>query len=185
MLLPAGRAGGASRRAVRDAGPRARPGARRRADRSCARRRSSSRSRSRSSCRSATSTAPWARCSATRSRGGTAAADCPTTRSRIHFTGIGRSELRRVRAARHHADARRRRNDYCRQGPVGRQARRLSAARRRRSRRRRTSSSATSRSTARPAARPTSAASPASASPSATAARWRSSKASAITAAST
>ena len=40
---------------------------------------------------------------------------------------IGRPELRRVRAARHHADARRRRERLRRQGPVGRQDRRLSA----------------------------------------------------------
>ena len=42
---------------------------------------------------------------------------------------LGRPELRRVRAARHHADARRRRERLRRQGPVGRHADRLSAAR--------------------------------------------------------
>ena len=43
--------------------------------------------------------------------------------------GLGRPELRRVRAARHDARARRRRQRLRRQGPVGRQAHRLSAGR--------------------------------------------------------
>ena len=98
---------------------------------------------------------------------------------------IGRSELRRLRAARHLADARRRLERLHRQGTLRRQARRLSAERVVVSSPKTTSSSATSRSTAPRAARRTSAAWPASASPSATAARWRWSKASAITAAST
>ena len=98
---------------------------------------------------------------------------------------IGGPELRRLRAARHHDDARGRRERLLRQGTVGRQARRVSVPPRRRSRRRRTSSSATCRSTARPAARRTSAASPASGSRSATAARSPSWKAWAITAANT
>ena len=107
-------------------------------------------------------------CEITRRYGG----DGPARRhDPLQVHRLGRPELRRVRAARHHADARRRRERLRRQGAVGRPADRLSAARRRRSRPRRTSSSATSRSTARPAARPSSAASPASASPCATAAR--------------
>ena len=84
---------------------------------------------------------------------------------------IGGPELRRVRAARHHADARRRLERLRRQGAVGRQDRSSIRRSRRRSSPRRTSSSATSRSTARRAARRTSAASPASGSPCATAAR--------------
>ena len=48
---------------------------------------SRARSRSRSTCRSATSTARSGRCSATRSRAGTAARVCRTTRSQIQFTG--------------------------------------------------------------------------------------------------
>ena len=92
----------------------------------------------------------------------TAAPGCPTTRSSIALHRLGRPELRRVRAARHHADARRRRERLRRQGAVGRQADRLSAEGVDVRAPRRTSSSATSRSTARPAARRTSAASPAS-----------------------
>ena len=102
-----------------------------------------------------------------------------------HVHGLGRPELRRVRAARHHADARGRRQRLLRQGAVGRQADRVSRRRSRRSCPRRTSSSATWRSTARPAARRSSAAWPASGSACATAARTRSSRASATTAAST
>ena len=71
---------GASRRAVVSAGSRPRPRARRRAHRPRPRARSRVRSRSRSTFRSATSTAPSARCSATRSRAGTAARGCLTTR---------------------------------------------------------------------------------------------------------
>ena len=99
--------------------------------------------------------------------------------------GLGGAELRRVRAARHDADAGRRRERLRRQGAVGRQADRLSRRARRRSSPRRTSSSATSRSTARPAARRSCAASRASGSASATAAPAPSSRAWATTAAST
>ena len=70
-----------------------------------------------------------------------------------HVHRLGGPELRRVRAARHHADARRRRQRLLRQGAVGRHADRVSAAASRRSCPKRTSSSATSRSTARRAAR--------------------------------
>ena len=52
-----------------------------------------------SSCRSATSTAPSARCSATRSPSATAATGLPDDTIDIHFTRLGRPELRRVRAA--------------------------------------------------------------------------------------
>ena len=45
------------------------------------------------------------------------------------FHGLGGAELRRLRAARHHADARRRRQRLLRQGPLGRQAHRLPPAR--------------------------------------------------------
>ena len=99
--------------------------------------------------------------------------------------GLGRPELRRLRAARHHLHPRGRRQRLLGQGALGRQADRLPAAGRRPSCPRRTSSSATSPSTAPPAARPTCAAWPASASPSATAASTPSSRASATTAAST
>ena len=91
--------------------------------------------------------------------------------------GLGRAELRRVRAARHDADARRRRQRLRRQGAVRRQDHRLPAGRLDVRARWKTSSSATSRSTARRAARRTSAAWRASASASATAASTRSSKA--------
>ena len=51
----------------------------------------------------------------------------PDDTIRLHVHRIGRPELRRVRAARHHADARRRLERLHRQGPVGRQDHRLSA----------------------------------------------------------
>ena len=76
-------------------------------------------------------------------------------------------------------------NDYLGKGLSGGQDRRLPAARGDVRARRTTSSSATSCSTARRAARPTSAGWPASASPCGTAARWRWSRASATTRAST
>ena len=101
------------------------------------------------------------------------------------FPGLGGPELRRLRAARHDAHARRRRQRLRRQGPVRRQDHRLSRRPARPSCPRRTSSSATSPSTARRPARPTSAAWPASASASATAASTPWSRPSAITAAST
>ena len=44
----------------------------------------------------------------------------PDDTIRLHVHRLGRPELRRVRAARHHADARRRRQRLRRQGPVGR-----------------------------------------------------------------
>ena len=76
-------------------------------------------------------------------------------------------------------------NDFVGKGLSGGQADRPAAGQRGVRARKRTSSSATSRSTARRAARRSSAASPASGSRSATAARTRWSKASAITAANT
>ena len=76
-------------------------------------------------------------------------------------------------------------NDYVGKGLSGGKIIVYPAARTRRSCPRTTSSSATSPSTARPAAGPSSAAGPASGSASATAARWRSSRGSATTAAST
>ena len=63
-------------------------------------------------------------------------AGLPDDTIRVAVHRIGRPELRRVRAARHHADARRRRERLRRQGPVGRQdhrrIRRSSATLRRR-----------------------------------------------------
>ena len=47
-------------------------------------------------------------------------AGLPDDTIRVHFTGVGRPELRRVPAARHHADARGRRQRLRRQGPLGR-----------------------------------------------------------------
>ena len=98
---------------------------------------------------------------------------------------LRRPELRRVHAAGHDAVARGRRQRLRRQGPLGRQDRRVPAARGDASRPRTTSSSATSRSTAPPAARPTSAAWRASASRPQQRRRTRSSRAWATTAAST
>ena len=57
-------------------------------------------------------------------------AGLPDDTIQLHFNGLGRAELRRVRAARHDADAGRRRQRLRGQGAVGRQARRLPAARR-------------------------------------------------------
>ena len=74
----------------------------------------------RSSCRSATSTAPSARCSAPRSPAVAAATGLPDGTIDVSLTRLGRAELRRVRAARHHAAARGRRQRLLRQGPVGR-----------------------------------------------------------------
>ena len=62
----------------------------------------------------------------------TAAKGCPTTRFGVKFTGIGRPELRRVRAARHLADARRRFERLHRERALRRQA--SSSIRRRRRR---------------------------------------------------
>ena len=151
----------------------------------CASRPWSAASRSRRRCRSATSTASSARSLGSEmtrryGAGGPAGRHDPAA-----LQGLGRPELRRVRAARHDADAGRRRQRLRRQGAVRRQDHRLPAGRARRSSPRRTSSSATSPSTARPAARRTSAAWPASASASATAASTRSCRRSATTAAST
>ena len=56
-------------------------------------------------------------------------AGLPDDTIQIALPRVGRPELRRVRAARHHAHARRRRERLRRQGAVRRQARRLSAAR--------------------------------------------------------
>ena len=127
------------------AGPRPRPGARRRSSSSRAapaleRRAAGAASR----CRSATSTAPSARCSAhevTRRYGG----DGPARRhDRHHLRGLGRAELRRLRAAGHHAAPRGRRQRLRRQGPLGRADRRATPTVTRRSSPRRTSSPATS-----------------------------------------
>ena len=95
-----------------------------------------------------------------------------------------RPELRRVRAARHAAVARRRRQRRPRQGHARRRDRRRAGGARARPRQP-GAGRATRRSTARPAAGCSSPASPASASRFATAAPPRSSKASAITPAST
>ena len=54
----------------------------------------------------------------------------PDDTIKLHFTGSAGPELRRVRAARHDADAGGRRQRLRRQGPVGRPAGRLPAARR-------------------------------------------------------
>ena len=164
----------ATRRAAADprAGPRPRAGARpRRSSRGAAAALERQEPVDAATCRSATSIARSARMLGSRSRAGTAATGCPTTRSAstsparparasarscragVTLTPRGRRErLRRARACRAAASS-----SYPPRGD-------------RRSRPRTTSSSATSRSTARPAARRTSAASPASASPSATAA---------------
>ena len=117
-------------------------------------------------------TARSARCSATRSRGGTARAGLPDDTIRITFTGSAGQSFGAFVPRGITLDARGRRQRLRRQGAVGRQARSSTRRSARRSSPRRTSSSATSRSTARRAARRTSAASPASASPSATAARY-------------
>ena len=106
----------------RDAGSRPREGARQRADRALQGRARGRGGGRRRRCRSATSTAPSARCSATRSRRASAATGLPDDTIRLQFRGVGRPELRRVRAARHHADARGRRERLRRQGPVGRPA---------------------------------------------------------------
>ena len=128
--------------------------------------------------------APRARCSATRSRGASAAPACRTTPSastsparpaRASAPSCRGASRCRSRARPTTSSAR-----ACRAGASssGRRARRRSSPRT-------TSSSATCRSTAPPAARRSCAAWPASDSPCATAAPRRSSKASAITAAST
>ena len=96
-----------------------------------------------------------------------------------------RPELRRLPGARRVARAVGRRQRLCRQGPVGRPRRRAPAARAPSAIRWRTSSSATPCCTARSAAKPISRAWRASASPCATRARSASSRAPAITAAST
>ena len=103
----------------------------------------------------------------------------------VHLRGLGRPELRRVRAPGHHAAARGRRQRLHGQGALGRQDRGASPTARRSSSPRRTSSPATSRSTAPPAARPTSAAWSGSASACATRVPPRWSRAWATTAAST
>ena len=104
---------------------------------------------------------------------------------RITFTGSAGQSFGAFVPRGHDDDAGWRRQRRLRQGAVGRPADRVPAAGSRRSSPRRTSSSATWPSTARPAARRSSAAWPASASACATAApRW-SSRAWAITAAST
>ena len=120
-----------------------------------------------------------------KSRAASARTDCRRTRSKFIFKGsAGQSFgawLASGVALYLEGDA----NDYCGKGLSGGIHDRAAAAQRRPSRPRRTSSSATSRSTARPAARRFSAAWRASVSRCATAARRRSSKASATTAAST
>ena len=115
----------------------------------------------------------------------TAKRACTDDTITVSFTRLRRPVLRRVSRARDHAQARRRSQRLRRQGTFRRQARHQARPRARRSRPRRASCSATPRSTARLAARLIFAASPASASPFATAARSRSSRARAITAAST
>ena len=71
--------------------------------------------------------------SAARSRAATAPSGLPDDTIQLHFQGSAGPELRRVRAARHHADAGRRRQRLRRQGAVGRQDHRLPAAQARRS----------------------------------------------------
>ena len=113
----------APRRCGHDAGSRPRQGARQRADRAVRGRRIEQRDAGR--VRDADpQRQPHGRHDA-RLRGDEAVrrgAGLPDDTIRIHFTGIGRPELRRVRAARHHADARGRRQRLRRQGPVGRHA---------------------------------------------------------------
>ena len=132
-----------------------------------------------------TRTARSGRCSGMKLRGGTAAAGLPDDTITLQFTGsAGQSFgafVPRGMTLELEGDA----NDYCGQGSFRWSVARVSAQRVAALPPRRTSSSAMSRSTARRVARRSSAASPASGSPSATAARMRSSKASAITGAST
>ena len=115
------------------------------AARRCASRRWKSASRSRRRCRSATSTASSARSLGSEVTRQYGPEGLPDDTIQLTFQGLGGAELRRVRAARHHADAGRRRQRLRRQGAVGRQDHRLSRRRRRRSWPRTTSSSATSR----------------------------------------
>ena len=124
--------------------------------------------RRRSTCRSATSTAPSARCSATRSPSAWKGAGPARRHDRHPPHRLGRAELRGVRAGRRHAAPRGRRQRLPRQGPVRRPAHRVARRRRRRSSPRSRSSPATSSPTARPAARSSCAASSASASACAT-----------------